>query len=400
MWIWAVLPIAVWHERLALQDPFVTAALASAIAMVTAASRHNARNRSAWLAGAGVCFGVSFLLKISTLLTLPWLGLLYCGIQSHFSRPIFERRVASFIVGAMAPVMTLGPHLLRLGSGLSRYEALPKLESGNVARAAMDRLETWVGWYSGYGGWALFLLLGVALAMTIILRLRLPLVCAVSWALSLVISSFFLNNGYARYTLPDHLPLVFFLGLSLGSARQLTWRALATAAVAIAIGGWGRVALHIGVNPARAAVPRADIEQYVTGSWSGRGVKEVHRFLVEYADRNNTGSVVLVHRFLRPGCYGMLLTQLADPRVGVVPFTVYTREELSTAVGLVQRRLQPDSRLAIFLLYEGSLYPAQSWLDQPGAPTRLVFTTNRGNGEHFSLYRVDEIPASSAPPIP
>ncbi|MEI7567410.1 MAG: hypothetical protein WCJ10_06200, partial [Opitutaceae bacterium] len=38
LWLWAVLPLAVFHERLALQDPFVTALLAWSVAVMTAGS--------------------------------------------------------------------------------------------------------------------------------------------------------------------------------------------------------------------------------------------------------------------------------------------------------------------------------------------------------------------------
>src|SRR5690606_21952949 len=101
MWIWAVKRIAVWHERLALQDPFVTACLAGAMAMITAGSRAASRRSHVWMAGAGLMVGVAFLLKISTVLTFPWLGLTYLGIQAHLGRPLLDRRIGWMAGGAV-----------------------------------------------------------------------------------------------------------------------------------------------------------------------------------------------------------------------------------------------------------------------------------------------------------
>jgi hypothetical protein len=81
-----------------------------------------------------------------------------------------------------------------------------------------------------------------------------------------------------------------------------------------------------------------------------------------------------------------MLAEFGDPRIGVVPFTVYEPADLAAAMpGL--RHVAGNRRVAFFLLYEGSIYPAPPWLDQPGSPARLVHRTDRGHGESFSLYQ-------------
>jgi hypothetical protein len=387
MWIWAVLPIAVWHERLALQDPFVTASLAIALALMTAGSRPDTQKKGVWFAGAGLMLGTAFLLKISALLAAPWIGLVYIGVQQHFGRRWLDHRVAWLAGGAIAPVLMLGSGLLRLGSGLHRYNALPTLY-GDVGSAAFERFKVCLGWYAGYGGWPLLLLLIAAVVIAIRPKLKLGLWCAAGWGVSLLVSSFVLNNVYGRYTLPDHLPLVLFLALTVGTVGAVKWQPLVTSVGISALAWWGWTALQIGSDPARANIPRAEVIQYVTGPWSGRGIKKVHRYLTDYADQHDALCVVLVHRNLRPGCYGLLLAQLGDPRVGVVPFTIYEPDELSVAFALVKRGATSNQSVTCFILYEGSIYPAQSWLDQPEAPTRLVLTIDRGGSETFSLYHV------------
>jgi hypothetical protein len=46
-------------------------------------------------------------------------------------------------------------------------------------------------------------------------------------------------------------------------------------------------------------------------------------------------------------------------------------------------------RVAFFILYEGSLYPAYPWLDAPGSPARRVLDVPRGSGEAFTLYQFE-----------
>lgn len=386
LWLWAVLPIAVWHERLALQDPSVTALLAGALALLVAGLP--AGRGWAWF-GAGGLFGAAFLLKISAALALPWLGLVYLAIQRTQARPVWDRRLLLLALGALLPVLTLGGDLLRLGSRLGRYDALPTATPGGFPGSALERLATWLGYYSGYGGWPLLLLLAGALVLAARGRRWLALACVGAWVVSLLVATRFYNNTYARYVLPDHLPLILGLALAWGAAPPVSARGRTGVAVVLAAAllRWGLVAAGVGTDPRTAAVPAREIGQYVTGPWSGRGLGEIRAFLDDYADQHHVRCLVLTHRFLRPGCYGLMLAELGDPRIGAVPFTVYEPAELAVAqAGL--RQASAGTPVACFLLYEGSLYPAHPWLAAADSPARLVRTVDRGNGETFSLYQL------------
>ncbi|MFI5335944.1 MAG: ArnT family glycosyltransferase [Opitutales bacterium] len=390
LWLWAVLPVAVWHERLALQDPFVTAALAGALALLAAGSRPAAtRSQVWWHAGAGLLFGTAFLLKISALFALPWLGLWHFALQRHYGRPVLDRRLAALAVGVIAPLLLLGTGLLHLGAGLGRYDALPVSGGGFAGLAALHRLQIWLGWYSGYGGWPLLLLFGLGLVLAgRSIPVRSPAwCCAGGWVLSLLIGGLLYNNAHARYSLPDHLPLVLFLALALGTVTMSGWSRAVLAAAALALARWWCVSWQIGTAPSRAAVPVAEVTQYVTGPWSGRGTAELRRCLADYADRHQVQCLVLTHPFLRPGCYALMLAALGDPRIVVVPLTVYEPEELAVAKrGLVH--ITSGHPAAFFILYEGSLYPTPPWLDRPDTGAKLLHTVDRGDGEAFRLYQI------------
>ena len=391
LWLWALLPFAVFHERLALQDPFVTALLAWAVALVTAGSfRPEQSLRWPWFVAAGGLFGSAFLLKISAAFALPWIGLLYLGVQRHAARPVLDRRLAWIILGMLAPMVSLGSASWQLGNNLSRYDALPALSGAGVLPATLERLNAWLGWYIGYGGWPLAVLVMAATVWAGRCRCRLAFTCAAGWLVSLLVTGLFYHNTFARYLLPDHLPLILFLALAwarvLGPASRL--RLMARATLALALARWGFVAWQIGTDPTGAAVPSAEIAQYFTGPWSGRGLGEVRRHLTGYADQHQVSCLVLTHRFLRPGCYGLMLAERGDPRLGVVPSTIYEPAELAAA-GPGLRRAAAGQRVAFFLLYEGSLYPPHPWLEATGSPARRVLEVPRGPGEKFTLYQFE-----------
>jgi hypothetical protein len=82
-----------------------------------------------------------------------------------------------------------------------------------------------------------------------------------------------------------------------------------------------------------------------------------------------------------------MLAELGDARINVVPFTVYEPGELAAALpGL--RHAAGGERVAFFILYEGSLYPAPAWLEAAGSPAHRVCTVPRGGGEAFTLYEI------------
>ena len=387
LWLWAVMPFAVLHERLALQDPFIAALLAWAVALMVRGTR-SAQFSPGWWLGAGALFGVACLFKISAVLALPWLALLYVGIPTDRARPIFGRPLAFITLGAIVPLLCLGPGLFRLGANTGQAGFLPSLGSGNYWAETPHRLLAWCNWIAGYGGWALGVLVAGAWWLAVRARSRLALLAAAGAALALIVAALVHNRPFARYLLPDQVPLILFLGLAWGNALASPGlrRALAAGMLFVATGRWAVVSLQVATDPAHAAVPPDEISQYYTGPWSGRGLGKVRDYLTAYADDHHVTCVVLTHRYFRPGAYGLMLDAVADPRIAVVPITIYEPEELAKAQ-LAVRRATGNQPAAFFILYEGSLYPAHPWLDAAGSPARRVFETPHEPKDRFTLYQ-------------
>ncbi len=296
---------------------------------------------------------------------------------------MFDRRLGLIALGALLPVLTLGRDLPQLGSRLGNYDGLPSAAHGGFLAPAVERLAGWLGWYAGYGGWPLLVLAVTGLILAGRPRRWIAPAAAAGWLVALLTDAVFYNNPHARYAVPSLLPLVLFLALAWGGPGRIR---IMTLALLLPLTRWAWVDWRIGTAPAQALVPLAEIDQYFTGPWSGRGVGELTDWLTAYADRNQVRCLVLTHRFHRPGCYGLMLAELGDPRINVVPFTVDEPAELAAALpGL--KHAAAGQHVAFFLLYEGSLYPAHPWLDQPGGPARRVLTVPRGEGETFTLYQ-------------
>ena len=187
------------------------------------------------------------------------------------------------------------------------------------------------------------------------------------------------------------MPLVLFIALSVGGAWNALPRLMRAAVVlglVAALGAWLNVSRQIACDPAGAPLPAAEKQQYVTGPWSGRGLDAINGFLDDFADRNHVCCLVVAHRFHSPGCYGLMLAARGDPRLVVIPLTIAQPGDLAAALpGL--RKIAAGQRVAFFLLYEGSLYPAPAWLNQPGGATRRVFEVPHDAGHPFGLYQFE-----------
>lgn len=390
MTLWAIMPFAVFHERLALQDSFVAALLALATALMTAGSQASQARIPWWSFAAGVCFGLAALGKISAVLALPWLALLYLALQWRAARPVFSRQLAGIGAGVLLPLLCLGGNLAQLGDQSTRFGSLPSFQTETFWSDTAGRLGLWLDWHAGYGGWPLAVLLVAAVGLAARVRSGLAFAALAGAAVSVLVAALFYNRPFARYALPDHVPLILFLGLAAGTIATLrkSWRIGLAVILLAAAGRWGFVALRIGTAPTAAPLPAGEIVQYFTGPWSGAGLGEVRRFLRDHADRHQVSCVVVTHRFMRPGCYGLMLTERADARLAVVPLTIYDPADLDLARrGLSQAA--KNSPMAYFILYEGSLYPGHPWLDAAGSPARRVFETPRGPGEAFTLYQFE-----------
>lgn len=390
LWLWSVMPFAVFHERLALQDPFVAAALAWCAALLASGTLTPGRGARWRFAGGGALLGLALILKISAGFALPWLTLLCAAISLKNRRMPDWRNGLFFILGILVSLASLGPDVLGLGGRTAHFSSLPDFSVASYGTMALDRLRQWLSWYAGYGRWPLGVLFLIALTVSLRCRAWPAVGGALGAVLALIIAALLYNRPFARYILPDHIPLVLFLALGWQEAAIATgwWRRLAHGVFGVAAAGWGLSSAQIATDHRHAPVPATEIAQYFTGPWSGNGVSEVKDYLSDYATRHRVRCVVLTHRFARPGCYSLMLAALADARLGVLPFTIYDREDLAIALNAV-RRIPPGPPVAFFILYEGSLYPSPAWLEQPDSRILRTKVISRPMDETFTFYRFD-----------
>ena len=397
MALWAALPIAVFHERLALQDPLVAALLATVFALIAAgSSTEHPRRRAAAAAAAGLLIGAACLVKISAVLALPWLALAFVAVHRRFDRPVFDRRLWLVAVFAVVPFLLLGADFLRFGSRLTQLSILPTVEAraGNLARfGAMVRDATghaphFFSWYAGYGGAALGLLIAAA-SIALLTTGSLGRSLAAGWVLTALGATLIYHLPYSRYLVPDHVPLVLFIAISLGTLATRVHRIAAAAIVTIALGAWLRTDLRIVRAPGTAPIPADDIEQYVTGEWSGNGVRRLVAFLNAYGMQHQQPCLVFTHAYFRPGCYGLMLAARHDPNLAVMPLSLTVPTDLPPINAVIARAttifgLAP----AVFILDEDFNPGAANVLHAAGtdATTALEFVRADGTSRFALLH--------------
>lgn len=367
---WALFPLAVFHERLALLDPFVALFLAAALAGAVAADRAEPTRRLALGVVAGVMFGAAFAVKSSALLALPWLGLVAAAIREQSGSPRRDRRFfAALAAGFLLALAPLGPQLLHLGEN-TRVLVLPELGTSpglaarvlRFAAASGSHFAGIVGWIFGYGRWPLAMLVATAAGLTVVHRDRRAAALMGAWLLALAVDSLAYPRPYARYLLAGQLPLALFVGHALTAPWRADFRGgksgrlLVLAVSAMAAAGWLWADVRLAGDPGRAPIPADEKAQYLTGRWSAAGFEPVISLLRERRATTAAPVVVFAPRYSRPGVYSLLLEARRGPRLLVVPVELGT--DATQAVGVIRsvvQRARRDlgPRLGVFVLLEG-----------------------------------------------
>lgn len=401
MGLWATLPIVVFHERLVLQDPAIAALMAAEFALMALYARTAQPGRRSALAfGGGFLFGTALLVKLSAALALPWIGLAFVGLQLQAGRPVFERRCWLIAVGVAVPFLLLGSDLARLGGRLTELGSVPNYNAasnklalfGAMVAEAKTRVPLFASWYAGYGGVALLALLAAA-AFGLFKSGSLARWLALGWVLTFLGACLIYHLPYARYLVPDHIPLVLFIAVVLGTLT-IRWQNIAASAlVVLTLGWWVRTDLQIIRDPATARIPQVDVIQYVTGFWSGNGVRRLEAFLDDHSEKQKQPCLVIAHTHFRPGCYGLLLAARENPNFKVV--RCYQNPNELADIGAVVASATKSFGLepAVFVLDEMSSPEVVNALRAAGADEAPAFDLVRANGaDRFTLYRYRDKP--------
>jgi 4-amino-4-deoxy-L-arabinose transferase-like glycosyltransferase len=396
MLLWALSPFVVFHERLALQDPVVSMLLMLALAAVALSSLEGA-SRARRLGGAvvaGVLFGIAGLVKVSALLALPWLALVYVVVNRWRGSPILDARLACLAGAAALPFLALGPRLFGLGRWLRPLGMLPATESIDP----LTRARLFLYWYGGYEGVALIVLVALALGWSLWRRQRWILGLAAAWLVTVVVCAAFYARPYARYAHPDHIPLVLFIACGLALAWTTPSHRLvrvATAIVAVIAGGsWLVTDAQIARRPLAPPVPIDEVRQYVDGAWSGVGLAEIRRQVA--ARTGAADAVVVTHYYWTPASVGMVFVSLGDAKIRVLPHTLGDLDTVLHLDAVLGARARAIGRpMDVFLLFEPPIYPPPAAVAEL-ADLRTVTEVDRGHGNRFVLLRYRGIDGATA----
>jgi len=363
--LWLFLPFAVFHERLALFDPVIAMLIACGLLALALGSRPSSRRLDpiAWSALGGALAGAACLLKISASTAAPWLLVCYVALQRRWARPLLSERLAAASVAYALPAITLCALAPQLGE---------RILAGSGPAAATAGGLRFLGWYAGYGGWPLALLALLAIAGLRAERARSMLCFGAAWLGSLVIAQAIYPAPYARYVHADHILLVIFLAGAIAGAPTRISLSLAT----VALAGWFWVGVRIVRDPQRAPIPADEIEQYLTGPWSGSGAAGAIAQIAKHRP-----SVVFVHRYSRPASYAALLAARQDPELNVVPLSLETSRGVDGARAVAAKaRALLGANVRFYVLAEGAPPPERATLAGAGVSCRVIYDHLKPDG--------------------
>jgi hypothetical protein len=351
-WLWAVLPLAVWNDRMALVDTLMTAF--TALVLVFSLRLFEA-NRARVIFGYGVLVGLALtcaeLTKLTGLLAVltPFaLGLIFpVGHWLRLARRLSV--VAPVFYLTTVPTLNLDP---QKNWGM---ESHGERFAGFDIIALLQNLQTVLGWYYAYLTAPLLVLL-LLLPVWIIVKDRRRgialLLMGVLPVLAIVTVSRVLYSRYFLFVLVSLIILLAgmlsYLDLKI-NRRNLV---LALTAVALLPALW--LNWQMITVPAEAPLPENDQIQYVKDWPSGYGLAEVHDFLLQEANRTGKRVQVLTPNLPIIVNDGLRITLGGDPRVVIDP--VYPppaglaarlqKAAQGTAYVAVTRRLGDEQRQA------------------------------------------------------
>ena len=146
-------------------------------------------------------------------------------------------------------------------------------------------------------------------------------------------------------------------------------------------------------DPFTADLPPDEKSQYLTGPWSGTGLRRVFAHLQGVVKNENTDCLVVTFAYWRVSCYGLLLATADNPRIRVVPCTVKVRGDLDTLRAVLEDI--PGARnAAIFFLFENTEHATPAWFSEASGWATPVLKVGRPDGRgSFELYRADPFAA-------
>jgi hypothetical protein len=394
--LWATMPYVVFHDRMALHDPLVSAFIVWSLVLMNVAL--DRRSRVLGLC-AGLLLGTAVLTKVTAAVAIPWpvlSGLALFGVDG------VRRRlgvVVGFAAGLTVPVGSMAFAILALG-----------LDDQSVYLVQSADAWSWAGvwtnlgypsiWYSGYNS-VPFALLTAATLVYVLLRpswLKAGLFLCV--VLPIVAHALVFKVWVPRYLLFALIPLVVLMGIVIAECAVASvaavrhrfrqpgdWRVVAPMIgvpllLAMSARPWAASDVAFVRDPASASLPSVDRFQYFDGWPSAGGIEAVARYLNGQV-REKGRALLIVGGYGNHGWWALPLVPKLDPRLVIRSQHLFSSEVLATVA--IDAKQQPT-----FLLFEPTRYEAPAFLEQASPQPKLVFEYKRPRSPGgFQIYALE-----------
>jgi len=287
--LYAVIPYALFHDRLAQHDGLLSLFLALVVYLsIRIFSLKSAGARFALTPGLILAFGLALLTKRS--------GILFIGtpfLAAFILRPRTDWRASwPWALGASIGLLLITLPLFWITAANAGDQLAAQVTAFDrnslTALLAANFVELW-DWFSGYFRLPALLFLGIAVIYNLIVHRRRPDIFLL--IVAFIPIGFFTGlstRWYPRYLMPAIFPLVILIAgqITLLSARpknrKVPFLIFLTALITLPM-------LYFDLNlinaPANAPLPQTDRRQYIEGMPAGYGLPEAAAYLTQIANR-------------------------------------------------------------------------------------------------------------------
>lgn len=415
---WALNPFQVFHERMVLQDPYLSMFLLIALSRILLSKNFPrplaepaGQNWAMWIF-SGAFFGVAVSTKITAVEIFPALFLLVgifasrAGLKSVISRNLFNGLLLFGVASVFVLFLISGTFhdfgVDHMSLGHLASPATKKL--GFVAKMTQHLAEQF-GLLSSYLGAPFAVLYLGLLALGLFFASTRPVVLLIL-LLFLFHTQLYQGRWYTRYFHPDFILHAFFLGMlaqEIADRRQwsvgeLGGKKALRVASSFACGAlflWSPELYPTVFHPMQAPVPAHDA--YTKGYVSGNGVIELRAKIDEELKTENR-VVVFACQYWGTGMYELLRHSLTLPpnKLFVMPFELFHPNRVLGILKLMHKfEEELPGKTTFVFLFESPRYPPPTFLKDLGLPLTEIYNSLREPIEEdefrFWLEKIGEV---------
>jgi hypothetical protein len=407
---WSLCPLLLFHDRMALQDPFSTFFLIIAACLIgTFLKKSKESSSKSYLiyTVAGVPIGLAIANKISAILLGPAFFCILFYLHSCFNRKFLSWKnllhcLLILLGGGLTfalVVQDISIYAVDLFSLKHNPVFLDANSSASKALAGIftERLYDQLRWTLGFNSLAWFLLLGLALLLAARSR-RYPIlllgICYLGYYfLNALVYS---NRIYARYSHSDYFIGLLFVTLSLHSTRSPSALRVSLIGVSALLLLWGYKDFYIVNDIQSASIPSVERKNNLSGYYGGSGLAELRSVLASTAEKKKT--IIFACDYFCSGFYYLKSRALVDTNYTLVPLELRTPYALAWIHSYMKR--YPSEEYRYLLLFEPNTeyvkYHRPSFLDTlPLELSPIAKIKRDAPGTFFILEELKSIPESA-----